>query len=69
MGDSGSLALGSFTSLLLLDFSQTLNPQIYHTVFQLPSGLLIPALLIFVPILDTTFVTINRKMNGHSSYD
>lgn len=66
MGDSGSLALGSFTALLLLDFSQTLNPTITHTAFQVPSALLIPALLIFVPILDTTFVTINRKLNGYA---
>ena len=65
MGDSGSLFIGSTLSLLLMQFSQTINPEVFHTIFYIPSALLLPTLLIIVPIIDTTFVTINRKLNGH----
>lgn len=65
MGDSGSLFIGTILSLLLMQFSQTINPEIAHTIFSIPSVLLIPALLVIVPIVDTTFVTINRKLNGY----
>jgi UDP-GlcNAc:undecaprenyl-phosphate GlcNAc-1-phosphate transferase len=63
MGDSGSLSLGTFTAILLMQFSQTI-PQVSHTVLNIPSPLLIPALLVIVPIVDTTFVTVNRLLNG-----
>ncbi|PCJ17082.1 MAG: hypothetical protein COB02_14600 [Candidatus Cloacimonadota bacterium] len=65
MGDSGSLFLGSYISMLLLSYSQTTAIGISHTIFQIPSGLLLPAMLVLVPILDTTFVSINRKLNGY----
>jgi UDP-GlcNAc:undecaprenyl-phosphate GlcNAc-1-phosphate transferase len=65
MGDSGSLFLGSYISMLLLSYSQTRPTEVYHTIFNIPSGLLLPAMLVLVPILDTTFVSINRYLNGY----
>lgn len=63
MGDSGSLALGTFIALLLMQFSQ-LIPPVSHTILNIPSPLLIPVLLMIVPIVDTSFVTVNRFLNG-----
>jgi len=62
MGDSGSLFLGTIVSLLLIKYHQSIN---YNGSFLfIPLNLILPALLIIVPIIDTTFVTINRKLNG-----
>ncbi|MZH03273.1 MAG: undecaprenyl/decaprenyl-phosphate alpha-N-acetylglucosaminyl 1-phosphate transferase [Nitrospinae bacterium] len=65
MGDSGSLFLGNLCSMLLLLFSQTISPEVFHTALELPSAFLLPVLIIFTPILDTSFVFINRKLNGY----
>ena len=65
MGDSGSLFLGNMTAMLLLLFSQTISPTVSHTFFNLPSAILIPALMLFTPILDTTYVFLNRILNGY----
>jgi len=63
MGDSGSLFLGTMVSLLLIKYHQSINYT--DTFMLLPLNLVLPALLIIVPIIDTTFVTINRKLNGY----
>ncbi len=65
MGDSGSLFLGCALSMMLMEFSQTISPQITHTSLMLPSAFLIPVLMAAVPIIDTTYVTINRLLNGY----
>jgi UDP-GlcNAc:undecaprenyl-phosphate GlcNAc-1-phosphate transferase len=65
MGDSGSLFLGNMAAMLLLLFSQTISPTVSHTFFNLPSAFLIPALMLFTPILDTTYVFLNRILNGY----
>lgn len=63
MGDSGSLFLGTMVSLLLIKYHQSID---YTDSFLfLPLNLVLPALLIIMPIIDTTFVTINRKLNGY----
>jgi UDP-GlcNAc:undecaprenyl-phosphate/decaprenyl-phosphate GlcNAc-1-phosphate transferase len=64
MGDTGSLFLGTLISLALMKLSQGLALQ-GGEFLNLPQSLLIPALLVVVPILDTSFVTINRKLNGY----
>ena len=63
MGDSGSLFLGTMISLLLIKYHQSID---YTDSFLLiPLNLLLPALIIIVPIIDTMFVIINRKRNGY----
>ncbi len=64
MGDSGSLFLGNLISLMLIQFSRSISPEIQHTFLQIPSALIIPVLLIIVPIIDTTYVSFNRFYNG-----
>lgn len=65
MGDSGSLFLGNLIALMLIQFSRTISPDIQHTFLNLPSALLIPVLLIIVPIIDTTYVSLMRYFNGY----
>ena len=62
MGDSGSLFLGTITSLLLLQYHNCI--PLNTTFMYLPINFMLPVLLISVPIIDTIFVTINRKLNG-----
>ena len=64
MGDSGSLFLGNLCAMILLLFSQSISPEVVHTVFDIPSAFLLPVLMILTPILDTSYVFINRKLNG-----
>ena len=63
MGDSGSLFLGTIASLLLIKYHQSIDYT--DTFMLLPLSLVLPALFIIVPIIDTTFVTTNRKLNGY----
>jgi UDP-GlcNAc:undecaprenyl-phosphate GlcNAc-1-phosphate transferase len=58
MGDSGSLFLGFCLSALSLVMAP-LQPHI-------PSFAVVSLLVLLVPIFDTTFVTLTRKMSGRS---
>jgi len=66
MGDSGSLSIGFVVAALTIPSS--LND--YLGIQQIGGGVgtilvvLIPVLVLAVPIFDTTFVTINRKLHG-----
>ena len=61
MGDSGSLLIGFLLAGLTTEASGLMvGPQSGHLV----SVLAIPILILFVPILDTTFVSLMRKLSG-----
>ena len=63
MGDSGSLLIGFLLAGLTTEASGLMiGPQSGHLV----SVLAIPILVLFVPILDTTFVSLMRKLSGRS---
>lgn len=63
MGDSGSLLIGFLLAGLTTEASGLMvGPQSSHLV----SVLAIPILILFVPILDTTFVSLMRKLSGRS---
>jgi UDP-GlcNAc:undecaprenyl-phosphate/decaprenyl-phosphate GlcNAc-1-phosphate transferase len=61
MGDSGSLFLGFFLAGI-----STQAPGLITISYsgQIAFLLLIPILILFIPIADTTFVTIMRKLSG-----
>lgn len=61
MGDSGSMFVGFFLSSCVL-----LN-QVGGRSRSIISVLAVPALILFVPIFDTTFVTILRKLWGRKA--
>ncbi len=63
MGDSGSLFLGTLTSLILIEFH--LNLPNDTSFLHIPLDFIYPILVIIVPIIDTSFVTINRLLNGY----
>ncbi|MFN3329736.1 MAG: glycosyltransferase family 4 protein, partial [Pyrinomonadaceae bacterium] len=58
MGDAGSMFIGFFLSTSIL-LSQTAGRS-----RSIASVLAVPVLTLFVPIFDTTFVTILRKLSG-----
>jgi UDP-GlcNAc:undecaprenyl-phosphate GlcNAc-1-phosphate transferase len=60
MGDCGSLFLGFFLGGASLIDNQTAMRR------NVISILTLPVLLLLIPIIDTTFVTINRKLAGRS---
>jgi len=63
MGDSGSLFIGFLLAGLTTRASGlVVGPQSHH----LASVLAIPILILFIPILDTTFVSLMRKLSGRS---
>lgn len=59
MGDSGSLFLGIFLAGLALAPAEGLSRS-------LTAALVAPALLLAIPILDTTLVTVTRLLEGRS---
>ncbi len=61
MGDSGSLTIGFSLAMLTLYYSQTVpgNPM---------GAYAIPVLLLLVPILDTTLVTLIRLLSGRGAF-
>jgi UDP-GlcNAc:undecaprenyl-phosphate GlcNAc-1-phosphate transferase len=61
MGDSGSLFLGLMFSALALDSGQG------HHASGLFSVILAPALMLLIPIFDTTLVTVLRLVSGRSA--
>ncbi len=63
MGDCGSLFLGFFLGGVALINNQTGLRGNVLTV------LAIPVLLLLIPIVDTTLVTVNRKLHGRSVSD
>jgi len=65
MGDSGSMFVGFFLagSLLLNDAEKAVGGR-SRGVFAV---LAVPALILLVPIFDTTFVTILRKLSGRKA--
>lgn len=61
MGDSGSLLIGFLLAGLTTDASGLIaGPQSGH----LASILVVPILILFIPILDTAFVSLMRKLSG-----
>jgi UDP-GlcNAc:undecaprenyl-phosphate GlcNAc-1-phosphate transferase len=62
MGDSGSLFLGLNLSLLTLS-----SPTQTHAPPSVLSIVAAPALILLVPILDTTLVTVSRILSGRSA--
>jgi len=63
MGDSGSLFIGFLLAGLTTEASGLMaGPRSGHLV----SVLAIPILILFIPILDTTFVSLMRKLSGRS---
>jgi UDP-GlcNAc:undecaprenyl-phosphate GlcNAc-1-phosphate transferase len=61
MGDSGSLFIGFLIAGLTTEASGLrAGPQSGHLVFVLA----IPILILFIPILDTAFVSLMRKLSG-----
>lgn len=66
MGDSGSLFLGTFISLILIKYGASL--QIENTLLISYSNFFIPVFVLFIPILDTLFVSINRIIKGLPIY-
>ncbi len=65
MGDSGSMFVGFFlaSSVLLSDFTDDIGGR-SRGIF---SVLAVPVLILLVPIFDTTFVTILRKLSGRKA--
>lgn len=57
MGDAGSLFTGFFIAGLALTKSFHFTSNIFYVI-------LVPAFILLVPIFDTTFVTITRKLSG-----
>jgi UDP-GlcNAc:undecaprenyl-phosphate GlcNAc-1-phosphate transferase len=62
MGDSGSLFLGLNLSVLTLA-----SPSQAHAPASIVSIVAAPALMLMVPILDTTLVTVSRILSGRSA--
>ena len=63
MGDSGSLLIGFLLAGLTTGASGLMvGPQSGHLV----SVLTVPILILFIPILDTAFVSLMRKLSGRS---
>jgi UDP-GlcNAc:undecaprenyl-phosphate GlcNAc-1-phosphate transferase len=62
MGDSGSL----FTGLLLAGLALSPAPGLSRSLF---SVVVVPAIVLAVPILDMTFVTVTRLLEGRSVAD
>jgi UDP-GlcNAc:undecaprenyl-phosphate/decaprenyl-phosphate GlcNAc-1-phosphate transferase len=60
MGDSGSLLLGATLAML------TLRVEHRHTAGVI-STLAFPVLLMLVPLFDTTFVTVSRKLSARAA--
>jgi UDP-GlcNAc:undecaprenyl-phosphate GlcNAc-1-phosphate transferase len=61
MGDCGSMFIGFFLS------SSVLLTEVGGRSRSIVSVLAVPALILFVPIFDTTFVTILRKISGRKA--
>jgi UDP-GlcNAc:undecaprenyl-phosphate GlcNAc-1-phosphate transferase len=59
MGDAGSLFLGSFLGAAALFAAPEASPQIAPVA-------MVPLLILLIPIFDTAFVTITRKLSGRS---
>ncbi len=57
MGDAGSLFIGFFIAGLAISKSFLFTSNIFYVI-------LIPAFIFLVPIFDTTFVTITRKLSS-----
>lgn len=62
MGDGGSLFIGLNLAVLTLD-----SPGSSHASASLLSIMAGPALILMVPILDTTLVTVSRILSGRSA--
>ena len=60
LGDSGSLLIGSFFALLSLSRVETGQNSILAAVA-------VPMLVLLIPIFDTTFVTLSRKLARRSA--
>lgn len=60
MGDSGSLVIGFSMSLLALGYSET-------TASNSVSSFAVPVMILMVPILDTTLVTLIRRLSGRKA--
>ena len=61
MGDSGSL----FTGLVLAGLALSPAPGLSRSLFAV---VIVPAIVLAVPILDTTFVTVTRLLEGADQF-
>lgn len=71
MGDAGSLFLGFALAALVVDFGQleayNVSPQVgFWESLQGSVGILVPALILAVPIFDTSLVVVVRRLAGRS---
>jgi UDP-GlcNAc:undecaprenyl-phosphate GlcNAc-1-phosphate transferase len=62
MGDSGSLVIGFYLSMLCLYFPETMAVNAL-------SAYAVPIMLMLVPIFDTTMVTLIRLLSGRNASD
>jgi UDP-GlcNAc:undecaprenyl-phosphate GlcNAc-1-phosphate transferase len=60
MGDCGSLLLGSTLATLGLMEERALNGRVMSTIS-------VPLIVMLIPIFDTTFVTVSRKLSGRAA--
>ena len=60
MGDGGSLFLGAFLGTSSFLLAPSLAPRFASTA-------LVPLLILLIPIFDTTFVTLTRRLAGRSA--
>lgn len=65
MGDKGSQFLGILLSYIGIQYYWNINQLLNKEINWFQQGLL-PILIFFIPILDTTFVTIKRLSQGKS---
>lgn len=68
MGDTGSQFLGVFVAALSIDLVWGFRPISFFSKGSLLGQLLIPTLFLFVPIADTTTVTVRRILKGKSPF-
>jgi UDP-GlcNAc:undecaprenyl-phosphate/decaprenyl-phosphate GlcNAc-1-phosphate transferase len=61
MGDSGSQFLGSFIAGLTLVAAPAMKTHVVPVAF-------VPVVLLLIPIFDTTFVTLTRRLAGRSAF-
>jgi UDP-GlcNAc:undecaprenyl-phosphate GlcNAc-1-phosphate transferase len=66
MGDAGSLLIGFLLSVMMMEIHPVEAGE--RTVFNQISVIFTPVLILFVPIVDTTFVSLMRKITSRSIF-
>jgi len=62
MGDAGSYFIGSFMASYIIYISAGYTGSLFSMLF-------VPIFILFIPIIDTTFVTYTRLMTGRPVYE